>query len=439
MEYFKTITTATLAELIESTKKSLYLCMPSIHTELSDAILHLASLNNCDKKKIHLLLDFDAQTFRQGYGDFQSVEELIQNGIEVKCLKDNRISFIISDSVAYYLFVESRAMIPADKETINGVRIDPVSIVRLTQFFFPNSEKSNFKDELSNAIIEESKSLSAPGSLIPDKPAFVNDILDEEITGVRENLEKNPPLNPDFKRKITFYQNKFQYAELHYYGQRIEHVTVSIPSKLLPYKNEELKHKLMTRLKVFENINDNKAFQNFKTIEQRKNELVEKYLTPLKCRRNRSVLKIETKLQFLEEFEKLKNDLGKIKTTIYSAMMDELNSAKENLKKTMEAFLLENPTEEMVNMGEMNFHVMAETISTSLVAKISVDPAKMISKIKMDCHFADITFEDLGDSELINEFIARKLIDEADASQLANFSEGIQIKPSFTKERKSIY
>lgn len=429
MEYFKTITTTSLAELIKSARKSLYLCLPSIHPEIANAISELNDMENIpdENVKIHILIDFDAQTFRQGYGDYDSIEKLFRKEDDIKCLKDNRISFIISDNIAYYLFLESRTMIPADKETINAVRIDPISIVRLKQFFFPSTEKTDFKNELANAIIKESKTLSEPEKLMPRLQAPVVEISENEIKEVRANLKQNPPLNPDFKRKIEFYQNKFQYAELHYYGQRIEHYTINIPSKLLPYKNEELKNKLLTRLKLFENISSNEHFKKFKQIEKRKTEIIEKYLTHLKCRKNRSVLKIEAKSEFIKDIKTLIQDLGEIKTTIYSAMIDELESAKSNLQKTMEKFLLENPTDDMKNMGENNFQIMAKSTSNALVDKINVDPAKMISKIKIDCHFADITFEDLSDKELINEFTEKKLIDEADINLLSEFGKGVKI------------
>lgn len=429
MDYFKKINTLSLAEIIKSARKSLYLCLPSLPPEISDAIAELNFMQNIPEEtvQIHILVDFDANTFRQGYGDYESMEGLFMEGDDIKCLKDNRISFIICDNIGYYLFIESRTMIPADKETINAVRIDPISIVRLKSYFFPGIDKTDIKDELANAIIEESKTLSSPEKLIPETPAPISEISDNDLEEVRINLEKNPPLNPDFKRKVEFYKNKFQYAELHYYGQRIEHYTISIPPKLLPYKNEELKNKLLTRLKLFENINDNEDFQKFKTIEQRKNEIIEKYLTPLKCRKNRSVLKVDTKIQFVEEIKTLTQDLGKIKTTIYSAMIDELESAKTNLQSTLEAFLIENPTDEMINMGQNNFSIMAKSISTALVSKINVDPAKMISKFKIDCHFADITFEDLSDTDLLNEFVEKKLIDDTAINKLAEFGQGIKV------------
>ena len=80
---------------------------------------------------------------------------MIEGSFDVKSLKDNRISFIISDDIGYYLFIESRSLIPADKETINATKIDPVSIVRLKHYFFPDVKVLNIQDELADAIIEE--------------------------------------------------------------------------------------------------------------------------------------------------------------------------------------------------------------------------------------------------------------------------------------------
>jgi hypothetical protein len=55
---------------------------------------------------------------------------------------------------------------------------------------------------------------------------------------------------------------------------------------------------------------------------------------------------------------------------------------------------------------------MARDIAKRLTDSIKIDPAKLITKFKIDRHFADITFEDLSDSELLEEFKQKKLINE---------------------------
>ncbi len=140
--------------MIQLTKKELFISLPLFHREIADAI---TSIRHDSEKKIgiHSLVDFVAQTFRQGYGDFNSIKLLIKEGIKIKTLNDNRVPFIIVDNKGYYLYIESRSLIPADKEIINAVRADPVSIVSLKQFFFGKTINMNYKDELTNAIIDE--------------------------------------------------------------------------------------------------------------------------------------------------------------------------------------------------------------------------------------------------------------------------------------------
>jgi hypothetical protein len=427
MEYFKSITQSGLSELIISTKKSIYLSLPSIHYEIAGAICYLDYMSDREGREveIHILVDFDSNTFRQGYGNFDTVNNLIKGEFDVRCLTDNRISFIISDNIGYYLFIESRSLIPADKETINAIKIDPVSIVRLKHYFFPEVNGSAIQDELANAIIEESILLKEP--IIEGASAVINEIDESLLNSVKADLEKNPPLNPDFKRTVELYSNKFQYAELHYKGQNIEHFTIEIPSKLLPYKNIELRKKFITRLKLFENINKSEDFVKFKTVEECKNQISEKYLTPIKCRKGRSVLKKEFKVEFENEIAALRLKLNELKNSIYSAMSDEIETAKTNLCETMRLFLLENPTEDMITMGKNNHERMAKNISKGLTNSIRVDPAKLITKFKIDRHYADITFEDLSDSELLEEFKEKELIDEADETRLADFSKGIKV------------
>lgn len=48
MEHFKSLTQSHLVKTIEATKKELFLCMPSLHKELSEAIIKLNNSNSID-------------------------------------------------------------------------------------------------------------------------------------------------------------------------------------------------------------------------------------------------------------------------------------------------------------------------------------------------------------------------------------------------------
>jgi hypothetical protein len=362
MEYFKSITQSDLIGLINSTREELFLCLPSLHQEVASALKKAAEFNQEQHKKainIHILIDFDPQTFRQGYGEFSAIDELKYQGFDVKNLKDNRVSFIISDKTGYYLFIESRSIIPADKITINAIRIDPVSIVRIKQYFFNGIVKNLFEDELANAIIEEGLLLQDPSNFVLPKSSLVSNISAEDYETVKQDLEKNPPIHPDYKRVVDFYSNKLQYGELHFEGQNFQYSTIQIPSNLLPYKNKEIRDKLITKLKLFEKIKEHKDYKAFDDLDKKKKEISAKYLTPIKCRRNKSILKKTEKIQFEAEVKKLETQLADIKHKLYNLMSDEIDTARIELRRTFYLFLLENPTEEMEKMGEDNYPRMA--------------------------------------------------------------------------------
>ena len=254
MEYFKKITQQDLCNLIESTENSLFLCLPSIHEEVKNSILKLKQYRS--SVLINLLIDFDPQTLRQGYGEFNSISNLFGK-IGIKELPDNRISFIITDQVGFFLFVESRSIVPANKQTLNAIKIDPLSQVRIKHQFFADEIGGDIQDEIANAIIEESRMIeNAKDDLQKDKEFSPDSITEERNEFVRKNIETNPPLKPDYKRIVEYYSNNYQYAELNYHGQNIQHTAVSIPSKILPYRNEEIKRKMITKLKLFENIDN---------------------------------------------------------------------------------------------------------------------------------------------------------------------------------------
>lgn len=426
MGYFEKITQDSLCKIIEATVHELYLCLPSIHAEITNSILKLKESK--DQVGINLIFDFDPQTIRQGYGEFNPISKLFGN-INIKELPDNRISFIISDSIGYFLFIESRSIVPANKQTLNAIKIDPISKIRIKHHFFSSDIHLDIQDEIANAIIEEGRIIEkAKDDFQKGNSLTPIAITAERYDYVKQNIELNPPLKPDFKRVVEYYSNKYQYVELNYHGQNIQYTAISIPPKILPYKNEEIKKKFKTKFKLFENIDESEFFKQFKEIEINKKEICESFLTPLRCRPNKSVLKKTEKNKFLKEVENLKDKLEKSKKNLYSAMLEEIKKSKQFLKENLYAFLMDNPTDDMKKMGVQNYKVIADNISSTLVDKLPLpDPIKIINNFNVKVIFSDLTYEDLKDNELIKELTEKKILEGDEIWPLADFGKGVII------------
>lgn len=437
MEYFKSLTQAEIEQIILSTKESLYICMPAIHEELETAITYLDYSNSNSKTeiKIHILIDFDSQTFRQGYGNFKSVEDLINGGFDVKCLKDNRISFIISDNIGYYLFIESRSLIPADKKTINAVKIDPVSIVRLKKFFFTETENSDFQDDLANAIIEESKQLKNTNELLSEQIASVTEISNFEIDSVSEVLKKNPPIHPDFKRIVEFYSNKFQYVKVKFEGANLQYRKIEIPSKALPIMDATLKDKLETKLNLFEKSDEENCFKPLIDFKTKLTEIRDAFLTKVKSR-DESLLDKLKKSVFENEIDILKKAIDGVKSDIIGNIAEQINQTKIRLLADLIDFFIANPKSLFPNHpnlweGNQNYiKQSAKSKAEEVIYRIKWPEAHLlVDDFNLSIQYSDITYEDLKSQDFVNELKECNLIDESDVNQLAEFGKGVKINP----------
>ncbi len=438
MDYFKSLAINDLVELITSTKKNLFICLPSMHSEMVDAIADLKHQENFDDDERHVsvIIDFDAQTFRQGYGDFDAVSKLMNLDVDVKNLKDNRISFIISDCEGYYVFVESRSLIPADKETINAVRIDPVSIVQLKKYFFAeNTNNLDLKDELANAIIEESKKLENAEGLLQSNQANTVPIKEVEKKEVEDDIRSNPPLNPDYKRVVDTYSHNFQYVKLRFDGANIKSRKINIPSKALPIKDHNFLNRLETKLNLFNAEKDLEQFEEIENVKADVERVRKKYLHKVKSREE-SILKGTNKESFKEEISALERMLTKNRQKTINQIDSRILETKEDLLIDLESFFNENPDQ---TSGNANlFGKDAEFIkrkskddATRIIFNIKWPTAdELLGKMKIITHFSDITFEDLQNEEFIQEMFDNDLIEEKDKNELADFGKSIKIKPN---------
>lgn len=433
MEYFKTITQVNLINIIKSTKQELFLSLPSFHKEIADAIKSIYSTKSDKKVGIHIVIDFDSQTFRQGYGDIKSVEQLIRKGLDIKKLEDNRISFIISDDKGYYLFIESRSLIPADKKTINAVRVDPVSIVRLKKFFFSNSIKINYKDELTNAVIEEGLLLDKAMEMQNNQIAPVTKLLEDEILEVSKDLENNPPLNPDFKRVVEFYSNKFQYVKLKFIGSNLQHRKIEISPEVLPLVGKELRKRLDTKLNLFD---PKFVEETFSSIQKLKNDIGairEKYLTKVKSREE-SLLNKQNKNDFETAIENLRKKITEVRNENLNNITYQIKSTFESLKTYLNNFYKANPKylfpdhQYIKQYDENNIDFYSKIKTERIIYRLRWPNAyDLLNELNIDLQYSDITYEDLKNKKFISELVECGLIDAKDEKKLANFGIGIEV------------
>jgi hypothetical protein len=435
MEYIKSFNEESLCEFILKTQKSLFVVMPLIQPLVLEAIYEL-EFNLMGNVSIHLGFDFSPETFRQGYGEIDSFEDILKTDYQILNLKDNRVSFIISDDTGYFLFIESRYFIPAEKTTINAVKIDPISVVRLRQHFFQTLQKAELTDQLANAIIDESVQFKHIEQEFENQPMVLSTVIDDKIIDeVREDLEINPPLKPDYKRIVEYYSSQFQYAKLVFSGANLKTKKIDLPKDALPIKNTELKNRLETKLNLFANSKVEDTFSEIEEVKVEVKLLRENYLTVLK-KRDESILDIQKKMNFEKEIDRIKKSIPEKGTKILNRLATSIDKTKKQLRLDLIDFYLQNP--EVISNDKLFLksddsykHSEACNYADYTINRIKwPKPHELINEMKLSVFFSNITIEDLRNEEFRNELKENDLITDDDFDRLATFGKAIEVKTS---------
>ena len=152
-EQFENIDFPNFVDEVFKATEHLYLSLPSIDDEMADALI--LAKNQKPSISINVVVDNSEESIRNGFGDIEGIDKLLKSNIHIRQSDGNLISFIISDSIGYFLFPHSRIFIDKAKGT-NAFRISPSSILLLKKFFFPN-ETTTDKFEQAAIIGDSTK------------------------------------------------------------------------------------------------------------------------------------------------------------------------------------------------------------------------------------------------------------------------------------------
>lgn len=433
MPYIKSLNESDLCNLILQTKKELFLVMPLLHPAVMESVNKLSDKTD-GKISINLGMDFSPETFRQGYGELESFDFQKLARYNTQNIQDNRIAFLISDDMGYFLFIESRYLIPAEKATINAVKIDPISIVRLKHHFFKPYEKKTLEDLLANAIIDESIRFKDVEQEFKSKGIIESKNIDPQIVkAVTDDLKTNPPLKPDYKRIVEYYSTKFQYVKLIFKGANLQSKKIELPKNALPVNDPSLRKRLETKLNLFNNEDETVIFPELEDLKEKIKQIREKYLIPLKIREE-NLLDLTNKHEFVQKVEKLKEEIKKTFKPIISQIEDLIEETKNNLLSELITFYAENP--QLISGNDLflgsgnDYHLrVAKNKANEIIHKIKWPAAyELVGQMGLQLFYSNITKEDLSNKALLEELIDRKVITEADKTSLADFGKGIDLQ-----------
>lgn len=427
MEFLRILDYSELVALIFDAKEKIYLSLPGIDEEIAAALEKRAS-----QIEVRLVFDNSEDVFRNGFGEIAAVELLRKAGVKINESKGNMVSFIIFDSIGYYLFPQSK-IFSAEPSGLNAVKMDPMSMSLITKAYFDEGGVYYFQDDAPNDVIVEyiiswQKELDV---LKEDDAPQVSRPLDEkQFNEIRQNLVINPPLEPDLKRQVNTYNAKIQFVELKFSGGNMENRIVNMPIDALPIGSEDLKQLLSTRIKMFQEIQDNSEYSKFVEFKKKIEGFRKKYLTPITCRQGKSIIKIGEKGAFQEEFKSLQSEAQAIQEMLVEMLETERYKTIDLVKGELLGFFKENGHQEIKeSMREELKNRKLEEIVGEIISKIKFpDVSKLVAEINLNVLYYDLTINDFTDKSLIKELESKEIMGKDDIESIVSMKDAFEAR-----------
>ncbi|GIV34601.1 MAG: hypothetical protein KatS3mg031_2136 [Chitinophagales bacterium] len=432
MKKFKQFEKIYFPEFVEevfNATRSLYLSLPSIDEEMAETLIQ-AKRQNPDLA-IYVVIDNSEESIRNGFGDIEGIDKLLQNNIQIFQSEGNLISFIISDQVGYFIFPHSRIFLDKAKGT-NAFRIDPGSIYLLKEYFFSHKTDRGRTDNaglFADAFHHFEVALNELENNTQDQPAVLEFDL-KKHEDIKHRLELNPPHPPDLQRQINVYTAKIQFVELKFYGGNLEDRIIQLPKEAIPIKSEELRELLQTRMKMFQDIKNCNEYKEFENLKKEVKMLRNKYLIPITCRPGKSIILIEYKNQFIKELNHLKDKVKNLNTRLLTMLEEGRLNAIDLLKEELMFFFTNYEPEDLKDINSPHVKAkMLDLIINKIVANVKFPPVKeIIDEMSLKEWFYDLTWNDFRDYELIRELEKRQIMNSDDIEHIVRIRGAYEIK-----------
>jgi hypothetical protein len=381
MANFTLLNEEAILEMILSAKERIVFVAPGITLKVSEAIgKNVAILNG----SVEIIIDSNPEVCRIGYGEIEGIDFLMNNGITVKKVNSLRIGLFIVDNKA--IIYSPTPLIVEDE---SSKRINAILVTMEQAEVLVNEIKESYSEgpyKYQTSIFDE------------DIPPFVPEpYTTNELTIAKEDLEERPPKKFDLERKVQVYKSYFQFVELSLTGIHFSRRTVTIPSKLIAVSGDrEVQEKLKTTYKL---INENSTISG-KEIEEKVATLRKTYTRSM-GKRLGSVILVSNKEEFTKKVEEIKVEIESFSKEVKDKLQAELDLTKAEIFKILLPGIMDNPPDDLrlgINTPKPK-EKFARKYLEEEIEKFLPNIGNIISEMKLDCDFKDVTYEMLNDKD----------------------------------------
>jgi hypothetical protein len=231
MTLFHQLNTEKLCQLVRSAQQRVAFIGPALTQELAAALVNKHI--EFGDQDVTIILDYNEEIFRLGYGEHAAIEMLRENHIPIRRQSGMRISALLVDDHAWVLHQSPMAVEDPNADVCNAITLQPEQVTELARAVGvgANIPKSPGKDS-SDSITDEETDDSAGSALDADVEIGRGLLPVEDVQAVKKRLDDNPPQAFDLQRQVKVYTSLVQFVEVEFEGGRIEQSTIKLPAPI---------------------------------------------------------------------------------------------------------------------------------------------------------------------------------------------------------------
>lgn len=386
---------STLLDILMKSRKQIIVSFPNISIELAEAFVSISEKG----VDVNVFIEVNEKVYRDGFGDYQALKIFKKGNVKVYNKEKFNINCIITDYEGYFYFPKSRF----HEEEGTAYDLYPMTVdqIRHIKFLFNlNNNQEDLERIFDRIDIDQVKSI-------------VSNIKPLENITVKEieaKLSKDPPLKPNHARTLEVYKAKFQYVDLKFSGANLHIKRVRLPYDALPFKDENLKRSIEANLRLFTDLPEKDILKKFFILKEKVHGVREEYLDHIKFS-DKNIIKREIKCEFEDKIKDFQKEIDDTRNSILNDLQAEIQKSRENIENNLYDFLSINTPEELSRYSGEVLKYEIKSLVSFILTKINFPNAMgLLSGLKLEYFYYDITWEDLNRKEFVKELQEKKLI-----------------------------
>jgi len=382
---FCSISSATLTDLIRSSKRLVCYVAPGVQPDVALALVH--SCSQIGAEMLTVCVDFDERVMRMGYGDIEAVALLRTANINVSNVSGLRTALLIVDDEGW-IFTPTALYLEADPVGSTAPNAVRMSVEQITEALARLSPSARAIAVAQAKTPEEKTRIES----VPDE-IRTQTLTDASFMHASDSLKEAPPVLFDVARQVRVFEPYLQYVELSLTGAAIQRHRLAIPSSIMQLGGgEDLENRLRTTFDLIER----GSKLSSKPLEDMLNAIRKNFTPSLGKDHGRVVLK-RAKPHLLARLQALRERLKKHQAGVEADLQKHLDTSREQIIAYYLPRVIETPPDALrgkLLSDEPSEQDAREWLHGEL--EVVFPSAKsLVQQMKLDERYKDVTFETL--------------------------------------------